>query len=303
MADKKCVLIAGGSGMIGSRLTELFLEKGYKVRVLSRNGKPIPGCRVFKWNPETGVADAAALKDVEILINLAGSGIADRAWTTSRKLDLLNSRVYAARTLYDMLSNTKHEVKTFINASAIGFYPESDEWMHEEDKAADNFLGALCQKWEKEAMRITDKNIRTCIIRIGLVLSPKGGMLKELLLPFNFFVAPVFGNGEQMQSWIHIDDLCRIFISAAENTSLQGVFNAAAPNPVTNANMIRAIQSIRKQISFKIHVPVFLLRMMLGERASILLASQKISAEKITAHGFEFSFNEIISAMKNLMNK
>lgn len=295
------VLIAGGSGLIGLQLISLLKEKGYGIHVLSRSKKNIEGAVVFKWNIEKRYADPEALRGVHTIINLAGSGVAEKAWTAERKADLLNSRVQSARLLFDALSSYAHIVETYISPSGIGIYTEGDDWLREETPTATTFLAGVCRQWENEAQTFKEKRIRTCIFRLGLVLSPKGGMLKELLMPFKFGVAPVFGNGKQWQSWVHIDDVCNVFLFAIENKKISGIYNLVAPQPVSNIDMITAVQSVKKGFSIKAPVPLFALRLFLGERAEIVASNQKVHSDKIEKAGFVFKYTDVTDALRNLL--
>lgn len=285
---QQTVLIAGGSGFIGSRLSQLLLDKGYDVAVLSR--KPHQGLHVkgFYWNPQEQEIDNTCLEKADVLINLAGSNIAERPWTEKRKRDLFNSRINAAQLLFNALKTHSHKVKCYVGASAIGFYNEGEN-LTEENSVSHSFLGNLCEHWEKESFRMAELNISTSIVRIGLVMSPDGGMLKEILKPLRFGIAPVFGNGKQWQSWIHIDDLCGIIIHLFEH-QLSGIYNGVAPNPVRAKELMTAIQLTCKKQGIKFQIPGILLNLMMGNRSEMLLASQKVSSEKITSAGYIFKF-------------
>ncbi len=296
MYTPKHILIAG-SGLIGLHLAELLLLKGYNVAVLSRTKKNMAGVKTFNWDTDSGSIDTCAIKDADAIINLAGEGIADKRWTAKRKQQLLNSRIKSTALLYQTLKKTSHNVHTFINASAIGIYKPGNELLFESSTHGNDFLASICNQWETEALKMQSINIRTVIFRIGLVMSKKGGMLKEMLLPGKFFIAPVLGNGSQWQSWIHINDLCSMIVFALENKNICGIYNAVAPQPVSNINLVRAIQSAVKNITFKIPVPAFALKMVLGKRTQMLLASHKVSCKKITDEGFKFQFQNSSDAI------
>jgi len=295
------VLVAGGSGLIGLELISLLKEKGYGIHVLSRSKKNIAGTVVFKWDIEKRYIDPEALRGVHTIINLAGSGVAEKAWTAERKADLLNSRVQSTRLLFDALSSYAHTVETYISPSGIGIYPEGNDWLTEETPQASTFLAGICRQWENEAQTFKEKRIRTCIFRFGLVLSPKGGMLKELLTPFKFGIAPVFGNGKQWQSWVHMDDVCNALLFVVENKNISGIYNLVAPQPVSNVEMINTIQSIKKGFSIKAPVPQFVLRLFLGERAEIVASNQKVRSDKIEKAGFVFKYPNVTDALRNLL--
>ncbi len=285
---QQTVLIAGGSGFIGSRLSQLLLNKGYDVAVLSRKRHQGLHVKSFYWNPQEQEIDNACLEKADVLINLAGSNIAEKPWTEKRKRDLFNSRINSAQLLFNTLRTHSHKVKCYVGASAIGFYNEGEN-LTEECSVSHSFLGNLCEQWEKESFRMSELNISTSIVRIGLVMSPDGGMLKEILKPLRFGIAPVFGNGKQWQSWIHIDDLCGIIIHLFEH-QLSGIYNGVAPNPVRAKELMTAIQLTCKKSGIKFYLPEILLNLMMGNRSEMLLASQKVSSEKITSAGYIFKF-------------
>ena len=244
MESKHHILLAGGSGLIGSHLIQLLLKKGHSVSVLSRREKNIQDVKCFLWDVEQEYIDINALKNVTAILNLSGQGIADKAWSEQRKKELLKSRTKSTQLLFKTLANNPHTVATFINASAIGIYKSGNDLLDENSSHDNNFLATICSAWESESIRIQTLNIRTVIFRIGLVQSKRGGMLKEMLLPIKFFIAPVFGNGKQWQSWIHIDDLCRMMLFAIENKNIQGVYNAVANEPLTNLHLLAQSQAV-----------------------------------------------------------
>jgi uncharacterized protein (TIGR01777 family) len=297
------ILVAGGSGLIGKHLIQLLLQNQFRVSVLSRTKKSIRNVNVFTWDVEKEFIEPGAFQNVDAIINLAGQGIADKPWTSKRKTEVLESRTKSTHFLFKMLSTSPHQVKTFINASAIGIYKSGNEIQNESGNTGDDFLAQICTAWEKEAFQMQSINIRTVILRIGLVLSARGGMLKEILLPMKFFIAPVFGNGKQWQSWIHINDLCSMIMFAIENNSVKGVYNAVASQPLQQVNLTTAMQKAIKKPTLKIYVPVFFLKIFLGERANMLISSQRISNTKIKGMGFSFLFSNSINAIKNCIGK
>ena len=303
------VLISGGTGLVGSRLTELLLAKNYKVIVLSRNANTIstnPMLTYAAWNIEQQTIDATAIEQADFIVHLAGAGVADKRWSDERKVEILNSRTMSSALLVKALQENKHNVKAVVGASAIGWYG-ADPATHingfeENDNAALDFLGSICQQWEASIEAVTTLNIRLVKLRTGIVLSPKGGALKEFLNPIKMGIAAILGNGKQMVSWIHIDDLCKQFIYAIENTNLQGSYNAVAPNPVTNKQLTLAIaKKVRGKFFIPIHVPAFVLKIMLGEMSIEVLKSTTVSAKKIEATGFKFSYPTIEPAMNDLL--
>jgi|LakMenEpi03Aug12_release.lakeMendotaPanAssembly.Ray.scaffolds.fasta_scaffold21079_5 uncharacterized protein (TIGR01777 family) len=298
------VLITGASGLVGSRLTELLLSKKMEVVHVGRtkrNGS-VPS---FAWDVDKQQMDAKALAGVDTIVHLAGAGVADKRWTPTRKKEILDSRVQSTRLLYQILKEEKHSVKNIVSASAIGYYGFglSDQLFTEERPPATDFLASVTTEWEKEVDAIRELEIRVVKIRIGIVLSNKGGALKEMARPIQFGVGAPLGTGQQVMSWIHIDDLCEMFCKAIQDRSLAGAYNGVAPNPVTNAELTKAIASILKKPLWLPNVPPFVLRLLVGEMADIVVNGSKVSAEKILATRFKFQYSQIDDALRNLLSK
>lgn len=303
------VLISGGTGLVGSRLTELLLAKNYKVIVLSRNANVVsnhPMLRYAAWNVAQQTIDAAAIAEADYIVHLAGAGVADKRWSNERKTEILNSRTQSSALLIKALTENKHNVKAVISASAIGWYG-ADPSLHkngfeENDMANTDFLGSTCQQWEASIEPVTELNIRLVKLRIGIVLSPKGGALKEFLKPIKMGIAAILGSGKQMISWVHIDDLCKQFIYAIENNNLNGSYNAVAPNPVNNKQLTLAIaKKLRGKFFIPVHVPAFVLKIMLGEMSIEVLKSTTVNAKKIMDSGFQFTHSTIEGAIDDLL--
>ena len=297
MNSCKRILIAGGSGFIGRQLTKLFIQNGMEVRILSRTKKALAGTQTFYWSTEASLIDDACLEGVDAIINLAGDGIVDRPWSDKRKTELYNSRINASRLLFDLVYKHRNQVSAYIGASAIGIYPEGINLT--ENTLPDNtFLANLCHHWELEHLMFEQIGIRTCIVRIGLVMSPQGGMLKEILKPFKFFIAPVFGNGNQWQSWISINDLCGLFFYLLSNNQLKGIYNGVAPCPLMAKEMIQQIKNTRKISGVLVRIPPGVLKLIMGERAEMLLANQKVMSDKVQATGYRFIHPDFRSIFK-----
>lgn len=297
------VLIAGGRGLIGRVLAKQFESKGFRVRYLSRN-PPQGDAHTYFWDPLDGKIDENAFKEVEILVNLAGEGIADKLWTPWRKRKIINSRVLASKLLYKTLDKINHQVKVVINASAIGIYGNTGDMIIHEDAAVSNdFLGITCQRWEKNSLNFANLGLRTIVFRIGLVLSTSGGMLPELLKPLRFGFAPVFGKGMQYQSWIHIDDLCRMMVKAAREEQYSGIYNAVAPGPLSQKNFMKLLAQILQGNYIFIPIPSFLLKLFMGEMSKLLLEGSRVSPEKMEKTGFKFNFPQANLALRNLLDK
>ncbi len=297
------MLITGATGLIGRRLTEILLQKGCRVSHLSRNPNG-SGIHQFKWDPARGHLDRTALNDVNAIVHLAGAGIADQRWTTQRKKQILESRVQSTRLLYDALQESPHNIKSFVSASAIGYYGLRDDAtvMTEESPPGKDFLADVVTQWEAEADRIASLGIRLVKIRTGIVLAKEGGALKEIMKPIQRGVGAALGSGKQYMSWIHRDDLCGIFIQAIEESAMHGAYNAVAPGPVTNQTLTRSIaRALHRRILLP-PVPPWVLKVMLGEMAQMVLLGNCVSAEKILSTGFTFQYRGLETTLATLLS-
>ena len=302
------VLITGGTGMIGKSLTTLFLEKGYKVIVLTRKDKKSRRLNVSfaKWDVEKGTIDASAIQAANIIVHLAGEGVADKRWSVKRKQAIVDSRVQSGNLLVKALSENQHQVKTFIAASAIGWYgPDTETSLVngfvETDSSDNSYLGNTCQVWEQSTSAIATMGIRLVTLRIGIVFNKKGGALAEFIKPAKFGLATILGTGKQIVSWIHQQDLCRVIQYAIETPSLVGIYNAVAPEPISNKKLVLAIAKKTYPIYLPVYVPSFALKIILGEMSIEVLKSAKVSAQKIQAAGFVFDFPTVEEALTDLL--
>lgn len=293
------VLLAGGSGFIGSRLAEMLREKGYTVRFLSRKPK---GDGQYAWNPAAETIDDRALQGVDYIANLAGANIADRRWTAARKREIIGSRVQSARTLRDAFERTGAKPKAYLSPSGIGYYGNSGErWMRETDPpVGDGFMVECCRQWEAAADEVAALGIRTVKLRIGLVLAREGGALAEFVKPLRFGIGGYFADGQAWYSWVHRDDVCRFFIWAMENQRVEGVYNVAAPHPVRNRDLVKAAAKAMRQPALFIPAPAFALRVALGEMSTAILNSNRIASEKAMQAGFSFQYPELEQALKQI---
>lgn len=300
----KNVLISGASGLVGTRLTERLKQKGYQISHLSRSSKDgtIP---VFQWDVKDGTVDGRALEGVDSIIHLAGAGIADKAWTKERKKEILESRTRSTQLLFKLLKERKHEVKSFVSASAIGYYGFGGEEkvFSEESSPADDFLADVVRQWEASVDEIASLGIRVVKIRIGILLSTKGGALAEMIKPIRLGVGSPLGSGSQIMSWIHIDDVCGIFIKAMEDEKMMGAYNAVSPTPATNEEIMRATAHFMNKPFWAPNVPSLVLKLILGEMADLVLKGSRISAQKIQNAGYEFLHPDLDGALKDLLQK
>ncbi|MDU0371933.1 TIGR01777 family oxidoreductase [Hymenobacter endophyticus] len=294
------VLITGGTGMIGTRLAEMLIDGGYEVALLSRT----PGSgrfRSFRWDPLAGTIDEAAVPYADYIINLAGSSVSDGKWTQERKREILSSRLAGTQLMARQLAKQNHHVQAFISASAIGIYGDRDNQIVNEETppAEGDFLAEVCQRWEAAAQGVAEYGVRTAIFRIGIVLSPEGGALVPLARTVKLMAGAPLGSGKQYMSWIHLDDLCRLFIQALEDARWVGTYNAVAPNPVTNQEFTRTLADVLHRPLVLPKVPEFGLKLMMGEMSEIVLASQRVSAEKTLQQGFTFEHPQLRGALES----
>lgn len=300
----KNILITGASGLVGSRLTALLKQKSYQVSHLSRSKSesPIP---TFTWDVSKQKIESGAMDQANAIIHLAGAGIADKRWTAERKKEILDSRVKSTELLYETLKKDKHQVKTFVSASAIGIYgfAGSETVFDEDSEPAGDFLADVVKQWEAAVDKIETLGIRVVKIRIGILLSEQGGALKEMMQPIKWGVGSPLGSGKQFLSWIHIDDVCQIFMKAIEDEQMNGAYNAVGPHPATNKELTSAIAKVLQKPLWLPNVPSFVLKIILGEMADLVLKGSQVSSDKIQEGGYEFLFPELSQALENLLTK
>ncbi|MEZ5055799.1 MAG: TIGR01777 family oxidoreductase [Saprospiraceae bacterium] len=300
----KTILIGGGTGLVGERLSEMLEAKGYQVLHLSRSRNLDARFPAYKWDLKNGEVDPEAIAKADAVINLAGAGIADKPWTPSRKKLIIDSRVDSTLMLKTAFELAGKKPEAFISAAAIGYYGNrGDQNLTEEsDPGNDGFLSESCVLWEEAIKKVEASGIRTVWFRIGIVLSTKGGALEKIMLPVKFHIGGYFGNGKQWYSWIHLDDLCRMFIHALENQEMNGVYNAVSPNPERNKPFTEAIGDAIGKKSLMIPGPEFALRLVLGEMADTIFNSNKVDSSKIEKAGFKFEHPKLVDAVKHLVD-
>jgi uncharacterized protein (TIGR01777 family) len=300
------VLVTGGTGLIGTALTRTLLERNYKVIVLTRNPAhqqpDHPNLSFAGWDIEKQEIDANAVAAADHIIHMAGAGVADKRWTTKRKSEIVDSRVKSGHLLVRSLKVRSSPVRTVISISGIGWYgPDRDSKSFvETDPAANDFLARTCKQWEASIEPVKDLGKRLVIFRTGIVLSNKGGAIKEFTRPLRFGFATPLGSGKQIISWIYIDDLVKLFLYAMENPSLQGVYNAVSPDPVSNKELFRQLAKANRKFYITVHVPAFVLRIVLGEVSIEVLKSATVSSKKTEETGFSFQYPTIRSAIQKL---
>ena len=288
------IVITGGTGLVGKRLTALLIERKHEVRILSRNPKDK---NEFKWDVSKGFVDEKAIENIDYIIHLAGAGIADKRWTKERKEVIVNSRVATANLLFNKIKEQKIALKGFISASGSNYYgAQTTEKIYKESApVGTDFLGEVCRKWEAAAHQFKDLNIPVTILRTGVVLSKTGGALEKMRTPI---VSPL-GSGNQYMAWIHIDDLCEIYIKAVEGV-LTGVYNTVSPESHTSKTFSKTLARAIKRPYLPIAVPGFLLKLVFGELAIILLEGSRLSSGKIEKKGFVFKYIELKRALESL---
>ena len=302
------ILITGGTGMVGQSLTNFLLAKGYQVIVLTRQKKQSSRSHFSfaQWDLNKGWIDPAAIAAADYIIHLAGEGVADKRWTAARKKAILDSRVNSSALLVKALKENPNKVKAIVAASAIGWYGPDNEKSKESgfvetDVVDSSFLGDTCRQWEESMHPVKALGIRLVTIRIGIVFNKMGGALAEFMKPAKLGAAAILGDGQQMVSWIHQQDLNRLMLFALETEKVTGVYNAVAPDPVNNAILTKAIASRFHTWAIPFHVPSFILKLMLGEMSVEVLKSAKVSASKILAAGFKFDYASMDEALDDLL--
>lgn len=298
------ILITGATGLVGGEIVRLCAARNIAVNYLTTSKNKIvseQGYQGFYWNPNTSEIDIECFDGVSSIINLAGASISKR-WTLKYKKQVLMSRVNTLRTLHAALEKIDtSQITSFISASAIGIYPHSltDLYTEEEKKIDPSFLGEVVAAWEKEIHKFESFSFNLAMIRIGLVMSNDGGALPEMTKPIRYYVGAAFGSGLQWQSWIHINDLARMFLFVTEH-SLQGIFNGVGPNPVSNTKLVKEIARVLKRPLFLPNIPKVVMKTILGEMAYLLFVSQRVSSKKIEEEGFIFNYTNIGSTLDDI---
>jgi uncharacterized protein (TIGR01777 family) len=298
----KSVLITGGSGLVGTALTDLLLQKGYHVSHLGRS--PSSGkVKCYRWSVTGKYIDPKALENVDAIIHLAGASVAEKRWTKDRKKEILESRTESTTLIHETLKSQANQVKVVISATAVGYYglSTSDDWYDETRGPGSDFLATVCKEWEASADPIESLGKRLVKIRVGVVLSNKGGALIQMAQPVKWGVGAALGSGKQWVSWIHMDDLCQIFLKALENETMTGNYNGVAPNPVTNNDLNKAIAKALHRPLFLPPVPEFALKIILGEMSQIVVTGARVTCDKTKSAGVEFRFQNAEEAVKDLL--
>ena len=299
------ILITGATGLIGNEIVSLLLQNGVSVHYLTTSKKKIenqPNYKGFFWNPEQGIIDENCLMGVDAIIHLAGASISKR-WTKAYKQEIIESRIFSSNVLFKALKENPNQVQQIVSASGTAIYPNSSTVIYSENSTDidDNFLGNVVVKWEESIDKFQLLNIKVCKLRTGIVFSNKGGALVEMLKPIKLGFGSSFGDGKQMQSWIHLHDLATMYFFAVTN-SWEGVFNAVAPYPITNEALTKTIASILNKPLFMPNIPEFAMSLLLGEMHELLFTNKNLSAQKVIATGFAFQYPTAEKALENILS-
>ena len=299
---RNSILITGGSGLVGTQITELLLAKGYSVSHLSRKEDFSGIVKKYKWDPSSKSIDIKAFENVDHIIHLAGAGIADKRWTDERKKEIIDSRVESTQLLFNTLKTNKNNVKSIVSASAIGYYGFSKvgSSFAENSEPGSDFLAGVTKDWEKEVDEFEKINIRVVKLRIGVVLTSKGGALPQMALPIKLFAGSPLGSGSQIVSWIDLVDLCNLFVFGIENENMNGAYNAVAPNPVSNKQLTKAIAKVLHRPVWPVNVPEFMLKIIIGEMQVVVTGSCNVENKRIKEEtDFKYIYTDVEESLKH----
>jgi len=298
------VLVTGATGLIGRRLCHSLTGDVNTVVAVSRSperARNLAAAETLKWDPMTGPPPPDALSGVDAVIHLAGEPVADRAWSQEQKRRVKDSRVVSTRNIVDAIRAAEVKPKVLVNASAVGYYGDrGDEKLYEDSPPGKGFLSEVCQAWEREATSVSELGVRLVLVRIGVVLSPQGGALAKMLTPFKLGVGGPLASGKQWFPWIHIDDIVGILRHSISTETLAEPINGAAPEEVTNAEFTRQLSRVLGRPAF-LPTPEFALKLIFGERAEVLLASNRVVPRVAQQSGYKFKFPDLTPALKDLL--
>jgi uncharacterized protein len=297
----KKILIAGGTGNIGQVLEKLLVEKGHEVFILTR--RKTNEKNLVYWDVEKKEIEIEKLKEIQVVINLVGAGIADENWSEARKKVLIESRTTTTNFLFEVFNKNNIQLDAYLGASAIGYYGgvTSDKIFTEEDVAGNDFLADICKQWEQSHNLFSKISSQFYIARIGVVLTKTGGALEKMAAPVKLFAGAALGSGKQIIPWIHVDDLINIFHFLIEKNAPNGVYNAVSPNAVSNKTLTKYIAKTLKKPLILPNVPSFALKFALGEMSIIVLEGSEVSAEKTIDSGYAFKYSLVEDALADLL--
>ena len=299
------VLITGGAGLIGSYLSKRLLEKGYEVAILSRTKKIEISIPTYTWDYNINKIDKEAIDSADFIIHLAGTNIGEKRWTTERKQQILDSRVKSGEFILNKIIERNKKIRAFITASAVGYYGSitSDKIFIEDDNHFNDFIGNICKLWEQSANKFQSIGVRTVKLRTGIVLTKKGGALAKMIIPLKFGIGASLASGKQYLPWIHIDDLCDIYIKAIEDLEMKGTYNAVAPEHLSYKAFIEQLAIVFRKPFLNINIPSFMIKLIYGKMSEILINGSRVSSNKLVKAGYEFKFPSIQSALTDLLAK
>jgi len=302
--NQETVLITGGSGLVGRHLIPLLLDAGYRIRILSRKKREMKNAESFLWDIHAGTIEEGAVEGLDHIIHLAGENMGKGRWTKSKKKSIIDSRVLSARLLFDTVEKRNPDLKSFTSASATGYYGAlSTEYIFKEpDPPGLDFAARVCVQWEEAAKLFRSGGYRTSVVRTGIVLTKEGGMLGRLLPTVKLRFSPLFGNGRHYLPWIHIDDLCGIYLKIVKDADMDGIYNAVAPEHIRYKNLVKTLSVLKKKKVLMPPTPELPWRIMFGEKASMLLEGSRVSSEKIIKAGYDFQYSGLTEALKNIIS-
>ena len=297
------VLITGGSGLVGMKLTSKLMSNGIDVAHLTRTKNSKAGVKTYEWDWTKNQLDENALNDVTHIVHLAGAGIADKPWTMGRKRLIVKSRVLTARLLHKEIEKRNSNIEAFISASGIGYYGAKTTSINftENDNRGDDFVSECCVQWEKEVLK-NKELYRTVVLRTGIVLSKDGGALEKLSKSIKMGLGAPIGTGEQFMPWIHEDDLVEMYYQTVISSRYNGIFNAVSTEHVTNEEFTKLLaKSLGKKLRMP-KIPAFMLKMLLGEMSEILLQGSKVDNSKIIESGIKLRYPMLKDALTEIYN-
>jgi hypothetical protein len=299
----KRVVITGGTGLIGTHLSKLLAGEGFEVVHLTRAVRPGGRYKSYRWDPQNGYCDNDAITEDDAIIHLAGANIGGKLWSKARRREIITSRTVTADLLYRVSAGRGIRPSVYITASGVNIYGSqtTQNIFVESDPPADDFLGETCRLWEAAADPFAADGIRVVKVRTALVLAAKGSALSKLTFPSAAGLIVRLGPGSQYFPWIHIDDLCRIYLRAVSDGAMAGPYNASAPDHITHDMLMREVARLKRLPVFLPHVPAWLLKAMLGEMSVVLTGGSRISTERLVSSGFGFRYPDIVSALRDCL--
>ncbi|MBS1521054.1 MAG: TIGR01777 family oxidoreductase [Bacteroidetes bacterium] len=299
--NNKHILITGGTGLIGRLITDELLNRGYSVSHLSRKPGNNPRVKTYLWDVYKGQIDENCLESIGTILHLAGENIAGKRWTDKRKKQIIDSRTKSIELIYQLIKSKPNQVNTIISASAIGYYSNrGDELLTEDSLPNNDFMAQCCIEWEDAVDKGKELGLRILKFRTGVVLNKNEGALLEMAKPIKLGFGAPFGSGRQWIPWIHWQDVVDMYLYAIERINLSGVYNMVAPDPATNKQFTKALAKQLHRPVWPINIPSFVFKLLMGEMSTIVLASTRVSAEKIEKDGFVFKYPELTGALKEL---